>query len=336
MAAAGVALVVGIIPRQPHEQGAAVIFQRPAGGFYVLVVILRSGGEVSAESLAGEDGAAAADAEAALSQGKCETADDIGLVIAAVSGAECHSRHIAQPAGDVFDRSADGVAAVEGSLRTSKHLDPLDVVNVEHCALRTVQVDVVQIDADAVFETGHRVLLADSADECGEGGVGPSRRLQSHVGRRLGDVGNVYGPRLLELLARISGDRDRHVDEPFHTAAGGDHDLLVLGRAFPGFGLGIGFGNLGKGGSGNSDRRQRGADFERGDESVHGHGLSPVQCVGCDAWVSWTRGRLAAKWRMAVLNRSGCSMCGACPAPSKRTHFAFGSASARYAAVSDP
>src|SRR3546814_1786820 len=52
----------------------------------------------------------------------------------------------------VFDRAADRVAAVERALRPAQHLDPLDVVYVEHRGLRAVQINVVEIDADARSE----------------------------------------------------------------------------------------------------------------------------------------------------------------------------------------
>ena len=70
-----------------------------------------------------------------------------------------------EPAGHIFDRAADRVAAVKRALRTAQHLDALDVVDVEHRRLRAVEVDVVEIEADALLETRDRVLLANAADE---------------------------------------------------------------------------------------------------------------------------------------------------------------------------
>ena len=81
-------------------------------------------------------------------------------------------------AGHIFDRAADGVAAVKRALRAAQDFDPIDVVDVEHRRLRAVEVDVVEIDADAVFEAGDRILLADAADEGGERRVGAARRLR--------------------------------------------------------------------------------------------------------------------------------------------------------------
>src|SRR3546814_14994792 len=66
---------------------------------------------------------------------------------------------------DVLDRAADGVAAVKRALRTAQHLDALHIVDVEHGGLRTVEVHVVEIEADAGLEARDRVLLADAAKD---------------------------------------------------------------------------------------------------------------------------------------------------------------------------
>src|SRR3546814_21194699 len=90
----------------------------------------------------------------------------------------------------VFDRAADRVAAVERALRPVQHLDPLDVVYVEHRGLRAVEINVVDIDAEACLEPRHRNLLAEAADERGERRVVAGRRLERDRGtgwRELGD-----------------------------------------------------------------------------------------------------------------------------------------------------
>ena len=61
-------------------------------------------------------------------------------------------RHIVEPPGDIFDRAADGVAAIKRALRPAQHFDPLDIVDIEHRSLRTIEVDVVEVDPDALFE----------------------------------------------------------------------------------------------------------------------------------------------------------------------------------------
>jgi hypothetical protein len=85
-----------------------------------------------------------------------------------------------------------------------------------------------EVDADAAFEAGDRILLADAADEGGQRRVGAARRFQGHVRRGVADVGNVERALILQLLARISGDRQRHVGDALDPAPGGDEDHLVL------------------------------------------------------------------------------------------------------------
>src|SRR3546814_1814989 len=55
------------------------------------------------------------------------------------------------------------------------------VVDVEHRRLRAVEIDVVEIDADPGLEARHRVLLADAADEGGEGRIGAARIFERGV-----------------------------------------------------------------------------------------------------------------------------------------------------------
>ena len=79
--------------------------------------------------------------------------DQIGLIIAAIGAADAQFGRIGvERARHIFDRTADGVAAIERALRAAQHLDPLDVVDVEHRCLRAVEIDVVKVDADARFE----------------------------------------------------------------------------------------------------------------------------------------------------------------------------------------
>src|SRR3546814_5533601 len=88
-------------------------------------------------------------------------------------------------------RSADRVAAIERALRPSQDFDALDVVDVEHRGLGAVQIDVVEIDADALFEARDRVLLADAADEGAERRVRAARDFERGVRGRRANVGDV-------------------------------------------------------------------------------------------------------------------------------------------------
>src|SRR3546814_17981613 len=99
-------------------------------------------------------------------------------------------------------------------MRPAQHLDPLDVVYVEHRGLRAVQINVVEIDADACLETRHRILLADAADARGERRVGAARRLERADGSGLRDPGAVYPTLLFALCAGAGRDRDRGLEQP--------------------------------------------------------------------------------------------------------------------------
>src|SRR3546814_2735738 len=88
------------------------------------------------------------------------------------------------------------------------------VVDVEHRRLRAVEIDVVEIDADPGLEARHRVLLADAADEGGEGRIGAARIFERGVRRHVGDGGDVDGAGLGERVARNGGDRsEEHTSE---------------------------------------------------------------------------------------------------------------------------
>ena len=91
-----------------------------------------------------------------------------------------------------------------------------------------LRIDVVEIEADARLEAGDRILLADSADEGGQRGVGAARRLERDVRGGVGKVGDVDRAGALERLALIGGDGDRHVLQVLRAAPGGDDDVGIL------------------------------------------------------------------------------------------------------------
>ncbi len=113
--------------------------------------MLVAGVEILAIAVALQPGDRAADAERVADR-QGHRADQVDLVVAAVGGAHPGVEFVAEPAGDIFERAADRVAAVERTLRPAQHLDPLDVENVEHRRLRAGDVDVVDIEADAGLE----------------------------------------------------------------------------------------------------------------------------------------------------------------------------------------
>ena len=82
----------------------------------------------------------------------------VELAIFAAGSFDAQFGAVRQPASDVLDCAADGVAAIKRALRSAKNLDPLDVVNVEDGALRTVEIDIVEIESDALLKAADRVL----------------------------------------------------------------------------------------------------------------------------------------------------------------------------------
>ena len=224
VAATRIAVVIGIIARQAHEQRAAIIFDRPAHRPDLLIVIFQPGGQVGAEAVAREHRATTANGKSAIPERHGKTGGDIRLIIGAIGGAQIEPGCIAQTAGHIFDRAANRIAAIKCALWAAQNLDALDIVDFQDRALRPVQIDIIQIDADTGLEPGHRILLPHAANERGKSVVGAARRLQRDAWGGLRNVRDVDGTGLLQLLARIGSDGDRHVLQPFFTAAGGHHD----------------------------------------------------------------------------------------------------------------
>ena len=281
MAVPGVGIVADPVRGQAEEQVRSRLpFGGDPGGEHVLVVMLVAGVEILAIAVALQPGDRAADAERVADR-QSHRADQVDLVVAAIGRPHPRVELMAEPAGDVFERAADRVAAVERALRPAQHLDPLDVEDVEHRRLRARDIDVVDIEADAGLEAPERVLLADAADEADQGRVGAARDLQRSVRRALHHRGEVDRALVLERLAVERGDRDRHVLQALRAAAGGDDDIGVARSALlravrigeRGLFLRIGGRRLVLGESGGSkggQRDQRRAELQAGDAFVHG------------------------------------------------------------------
>ena len=228
MTTARIAIVPRVIAREAEEGvGSGLEFDRAARSPDILVVVAIAGREVAAEAGVAEPGDRRADAQA-LREGGRDLRDRIELAMRADVGPKhCVGAVSRDASGHIFDRAADRVAAVERALRAAQDLDPFDVVDVEDRGLRTVQIDVVEVQADALLEPGDRILLADAADERRQGAVRTARDFEGDVGSRVCDVRDVEGALPVELLAGISGDRDGNVEEKLVAAAGGYHDRLV-------------------------------------------------------------------------------------------------------------
>ena len=222
---------MGEIARQADE-GATVgpaHLDRAARRPDILVVIVDAEIGVLAEAIVTQPGDRGADAEHVADR-RADRHNAIGLVIAAIGRLGLDLQLIGQPGGHIFDRTADRVAPIERALRPAKHLDALHIVNVEQRSLRAIEIDVVDIDADARLETGHRILLADAANEGGERRIGAARRREGDVGRRLLKIANVACARLLQLLAGEGGDGDRRVEQPFAAPPRRYHDIARAAR----------------------------------------------------------------------------------------------------------
>ena len=223
------------VARDASEEVGAVHFKRAARGIDVLVIVFSARGQVGPETVAGQAGERAANPDDAGAVDRGRGSDDaIGLVVAAIGAAHLQAEIVGQALGHILDRAAHGVAAIERALRTAQNFDAFDVIDVEHRTLRAVEVHVVEVDADALFKARNRILLANAADEGRKGGVGAAAGFQRHVGHLFCQRGDVHRAGVGKLVAGQGGDGDRHVDQRFLAATGGDDDLarIALGRCF--------------------------------------------------------------------------------------------------------
>src|SRR5688500_4972942 len=114
MAAAGIALVLGIIAGQPDEDIVFIVdLGRQPSGPDVLVVIFEAGGEIVAEAGAAQPRDRAAEPEDAGADRRAAADDEVGLLVGAERAAHAKLRLVGKPPSHIFDRAADRVAAVE-------------------------------------------------------------------------------------------------------------------------------------------------------------------------------------------------------------------------------
>jgi hypothetical protein len=211
MATARVGHVVGVIAGDAGKDLAAMQFDGAASGDDVLVVIALPGGQVFAETITRQPREGAAHPHQPIAVERRAGGDDaIGLIVAAIGAAQLDMRLVVQLLRHIFDRAADGVAAIERTLRPAQHLDPLDIIDIQHGGLRAVEIDIIEIDAHALLEARNRVLLAHAADKGRKGGVGAARGFQRDVGHFVGQSGDISGALRGQLVARKGRDGDRH------------------------------------------------------------------------------------------------------------------------------
>ena len=166
---------------------------------------------------------------------------DVALVVAAAGRRDVERRVFRDDvARHVLDGARERVLAVKRALRAAQHFDALDVVDVEQGTLRTRDVDVIQIDADAGLEAPQRVVLADAADIGVDRAGGRAPGIHFDVRRVRGDVFERADVLLQQLVGSERGDRDRDVLQALFAPPGRDGDLL------DGAGLGARFGSHGR------------------------------------------------------------------------------------------
>ena len=236
VAAARIARILGVIALDADEAGLAVaadLEAHPAAPD-ILIVVFQTGGEVVAEPTARQPRDRSADANQITDRRRGGNYA-FGLVVGAVSRAHFDRGIERQAPRDVFDRAADRVATIERALRTAQDFDALDIIDIQHGGLRAVEIDIVEIDADALFEARNGVLLADPADEGRQRRIGRTAGFESDVGHALADIGNVERAAPRKLFAADCGNGHRHVDQPLLAPARGDDDDIVVGS---GCGLG--------------------------------------------------------------------------------------------------
>ncbi|MDR6137423.1 hypothetical protein QE438_000727 [Pseudoxanthomonas sp. SORGH_AS 997] len=191
---------------------------------------------------------------------------------------------LGQLAADVLDGAADGVLAVQRALRAAQHLDAADVEHVQQRALRSGDVDIVQVDAHAWIHAPQRIGLTHAADVHGRGAGGTACGIDGQVGHLRIEIADVLDVELVQRLRGEGGHRHRYFLQGLLALARGDGDRIERG------GLGAlarlaRFGLLGPGAAGR--RHQQAGDRQAQVLALHGH--SPPPRVR-------PRGGIAASW----------------------------------------
>ncbi|MNL03200.1 hypothetical protein D3C87_1237280 [compost metagenome] len=131
------------------------------------------------------------------------------------------------------DGAADGVLAVQGSLRTAQHFDPLQIDGVEGGAGRFRDRHAVDIHADRLVTAQAGVRRRSQAAHRDQRPKGAADRLVDlDIGHIAADGGNVGDPCALQRLAPQGRDRKRHVDQSFFAALGRNDHVGDAGRLF--------------------------------------------------------------------------------------------------------
>ena len=203
-------------------------FASQAAGINIFIIIVGVGREIRAETTAAQPRERTADADGAVAKWQPCGHDTISLIVGAVCATQRQRRRCADALGHIFDRTPDRIAPVKRPLRSAQHFDPLDVVDIEHSGLRAVEIDIIEIQADAAFEARNWILLSDPADECCESRIGAARRFERNVWRAVRNVRDVDRARALELRAADGRNCDRDVKKRFLAAARRNNDAAIV------------------------------------------------------------------------------------------------------------
>ncbi len=131
-------------------------------------------------------------------------------VVAAVGGLELPVEMVERFLRHILDRTAQGILAEQGALRTTQDLDPLGLDHVEQCAVGEALEHAVDVERDRRFVLDRRPHGTDAADRiCAERGTGAAAG-RHHVGNELGGLNHVGHAAHLEFGAVQRGDRHRN------------------------------------------------------------------------------------------------------------------------------
>src|SRR5438105_13177263 len=124
------------------------------------------------------------------------------------------------------DRTPGRVLAVQGPLRTTQHLDAIEVVGLQCLDRADALVDLIHVHGDRTALVLAEVLRGHAAQREGGLRLRAVGRVEEHVGHVGGDVARLPHAAALEVRGRYRGDRKRDVLGLLAAPLGGDDDLL--------------------------------------------------------------------------------------------------------------
>ena len=126
----------------------------------------------------------------------------------AVAGLDVTLELLARHPGDQIDRATRGIAPVQRALRATQDLDAVDVEELREAHVGPAEIDAVERDGHARVGADAKDVRAHPADV----DLRFAARLREGEARRLdGESFDVVDREVLEQLAGVGRDRDRHV-----------------------------------------------------------------------------------------------------------------------------